>query len=144
MASLCKTSEKHCFYITNEDLFIHKSRQLELLTTLSMYSSRIFIGRYFILLIALHCCSCLGKDKLEENDKSCTKHADCAEDECCTFEAVPTLATTSTRIIWRCKPLGEVKKICHSLGNVHCPCKPGLRCMAKAVWFFGSGICGAI
>ncbi|GIX67364.1 uncharacterized protein CEXT_740051 [Caerostris extrusa] len=84
------------------------------------------------------------KDKLEENDKPCTKHADCAEDECCTFEAVPTLATTSTRIIWRCKALGEVKDFCHSLGNVYCPCKPGLRCIAKAVWFFGSGMCGAI
>ncbi|KFM73167.1 hypothetical protein X975_20386, partial [Stegodyphus mimosarum] len=72
--------------------------------------------------------------------KNCSSHADCEADECCAFEVEATLST-STRVIWKCKPLGEVGELCHSLGSVHCPCKLGLRCQPKAIWYFGAGLC---
>ncbi|XP_055936992.1 uncharacterized protein LOC129966566 isoform X2 [Argiope bruennichi] len=108
-----------------------------------MISSRIFIGWCIILCVSISVSfSSYWENKIGgDKDKSCITNADCSENECCTFEAVPTLDDT-TDIIWKCKPLGGLKDLCHSLGNVHCPCQPGLRCIAKAVWFFGSGMCG--
>lgn len=37
-----------------------------------------------------------------ENDKPCTSNSDCSENECCTFQAVPTLDDT-TEIICKYK-----------------------------------------
>ncbi|GBM57924.1 hypothetical protein AVEN_205997-1 [Araneus ventricosus] len=109
-----------------------------------MVFTRIFIGWSLILFISIsNTSSSNWENELgNENNKPCTSHTDCSENECCTFQAEPTLYDDTTEIIWRCKPLGAVNDLCHSLGNVHCPCQPGLRCIAKAVWFFGSGICG--
>nr|XP_015909266.1 uncharacterized protein LOC107440759 [Parasteatoda tepidariorum] len=70
----------------------------------------------------------------------CTKHDDCEQGQCCTFQSRQTLKGT-TNIIWKCKPLGDVNRLCHSLGNVHCPCRQGLKCKPKSVWFFGAGVC---
>ncbi|GFY76463.1 uncharacterized protein TNIN_397231 [Trichonephila inaurata madagascariensis] len=109
-----------------------------------MFRSKIFSTWNLIILMSISNLCVISNENISDDDeRQCTHHDDCAPDECCTFEAVPAL-TTTTKIIWKCKPLGKLNDLCHSLGNVHCPCQPGLGCIAKAVWFFGSGICGEI